>query len=419
MAAEPLLRALARTRALLLDDAVLVRAVGSGRQKGAAPSWRRVELRYVDLRAGRRLQVVRYDETQAHTSNHEPGAEARDAVDALLDEPFGNWHVDTTDETMQVRVTKKLEAMVHVAPRQSSAGDEPGAPDGAEKSHDRRKPRLLPEDHPVLRAVGIADEGGRVKPSRQAKYRQVEEFLRDLAPAVDDALSAGRLRTPTAVDPLRVVDLGCGNAYLTFAAHAYLSGVRGLPVHLVGVDVKAQSRDHNTAVAASLGITDTTTFVEGDIASASLDGVLPGSPDVVLALHACDTATDDALARAVTWEAPLVLAAPCCHHDVAAQLRRAPTPAPYSSLTRHGILRERFADTLTDAVRAALLRMRGYRVEVMQFVESKHTPRNTLLRAVRTGAPVGTVGEEYAELVGQWDITPRLAELLGDVRTDA
>jgi len=413
--AEPLLRALARVRAVLLDDAVLVRAVGSGRQKGTTPRWRRVELRYVDLKAGRRLQVVRYDETQAHTSNHEQGVDARDAVDELLDEPFGNWHVETATETVQVRVTKKLEAMLHTAPRQASPGGGQGEPDESPRAHDRRKPRLLPEDHPVLRAIGIADEQGRIKPSRQAKYRQVEEFLRDLAPAVDDAMSSGRLRTPTAADPLRVVDLGCGNAYLTFAAHAFLSGVRGLPVHVVGVDVKAQSRDHSTAVAESLRIADTITFVQGDIADASLDGVLPGPPDVVLALHACDTATDDALARAVAWEATLVLAAPCCHHDVAAQLRRAPTPAPYSSLTRHGILRERFADTLTDALRASLLRRLGYRVDVIEFVESRHTPRNTLLRAVRTGAkPDPRASDEYEELVRTWDLHPRLGELLDE-----
>ena len=390
--AEPLLRALARMRGLILDDQVLVRAVAAGRQKGQTPPWRRVELRYVDLKAGRRLQVTAYDETQAHTANHEPGEPAKAAVDDLLDLPFGNWHVETTTETHQLRVTKKLEAMVHTRgldkldhpkgkldhPRQLDHPDRLDQP----TAHDRRKPRLLPEDDPVLAALGIADGQGRIKPSRQAKYRQVEEFLRDLAPVVDDAISAGQLRTPTAEDPLRVVDLGCGNAYLTFTAHRYLTEVRGLPVHTTGVDVKAQSREHNTALAESLGLGEAMTFVQGDIGSTEL----AAPPDVVLALHACDTATDDALARAVTWDAPLVLAAPCCHHDIAAQLRRTPTPAPYSLLTRNGILRERFADTLTDAVRASVLRMVGYRVDVIDFVDSKHTPRNTLLRAVRTGS---------------------------------
>ena len=110
----------------------------------------------------------------------------------------------------------------------------------------------------------------------------------------------------------------------------------------------------------------------------------------------------------------MILAAPCCHHDIAAQLRKAPTPAPYAMLTRHGILRERFADTLTDGLRASLLRLQGYRVDVMQFVGSEHTPRNTLLRAVRTGKPVtgGSARQEYDELVATWGVRPRLGELL-------
>ena len=403
---EPLLRALSRLRSTILDPDTLVRAVGSGRRKGERPSVRRAELRYVDLKAGRHLQVTRYDETQAHTTNHPAGEAARDVVDQLLDEPFGNWHVETTTATHQLRVTKRLEATVHSTTRQRN---EP-APS---RAHDRRKPRLLPEDDPVLVALGIADARGNIKPSRQAKYRQVEEFLRMLAPAVDDALASGRLRTPTAEEPLRVVDLGCGNAYLTFAAHRFLSAVLGVPVHVVGVDAKAQSRAHNSAVAERLGIGDTSTFVHGVIAPGVLDGLLHGPPDVVLALHACDTATDDALACAVGWGAALVLAAPCCHHDVAAQLRRTPTPTPYSLLTRHGILRERFADTLTDALRAGVLRLSGYRVDVVEFVESQHTPRNTLLRAVRTGAePSAQVHAELDALTSSWGVRPRLAELL-------
>jgi SAM-dependent methyltransferase len=405
--AEPLLRVLARMRSLILDDQALVRAVGSGRQKGRTPRWRRVEMRYVDLKAGRHLQITAYDDTQAHTSNHALGDPAKEAVDDLLDEPFGNWHVDTVTETHQVRVTKKLEALVHTGPRRV----EDGSPSEPQRQHDRVKPRLLPEDDPALVAVGISDERGHVRRSRQAKYRQVEEFLRSLGPALDDALASGRLREPTAEDPLRVVDLGCGNAYLTFAAHSYLTRVRGLPVRMVGVDVKEQSFRHNTEVAERLGIRDSMSFVQGDIASATLDE----RPDVVLALHACDTATDDALARAVLWDASLVLAAPCCHHDVAAQLRRVPTPAPYTLLTRHGILRERFADTLTDALRAGVLRVLGYRVDVIEFVESQHTPRNTLLRATRTGAaPSPAVREELEDLVRTWNVHPRLADLLAE-----
>ncbi len=400
MPAQPLLRVLAQLRQQILDPEALVRAVASGRRRGHTPRWRRVELRYVDLKGGRHLQVTAYDEHQAHTANYQVGDEARDAVDALLDEPFGNWHVDTTTQSLQVRVTKKGDALLHTADRETETEQD--------RDHDRDKGRLLPEDDPVFVALGLSDHEGRMKPSRQGKYRQVEEFLRILDATVSEAIAKGHLRRPTEDDPLRIADLGCGNGYLTFAAQRFLTHVRGLPVVMTGVDSRHQSADHNTAIAESLGMA--ARFVVGEIA----DVRLHPAPEVVLALHACDTATDDALARAVGWEAPLVLAAPCCHHDIAAQLRKAPTPAPYAMLTRHGILRERFADTLTDAVRASLLRIEGYRVDVMQFVESKHTPRNTLLRAVRTGRPVkgGGVRAEYDDLVATWEIRPKLAELL-------
>jgi hypothetical protein len=379
--AEPLLQALSRLRSEILDDEHLVRALASGRRRGQPePRWRRVELRYVDLKAGRHLQLTAYDETQAHVSNHTDPSEL---LDELFDEPFANWHVETTTHTHQLRVTKKGEALLHSAERKEQVAPQRG--------HDQAKERLLPEDHPALLALGISDERGRVKPSRQGKYRQVEEFLRALSVAMDDAQRSGKLRTPTPEDPLRVVDLGCGNAYLTFAAHAWLHG------------------RHNTEVAERLGIADELSFVAAGIR----DVVLEERPDVVLALHACDTATDDALLRAVDWEADLVLAAPCCHHDISAQLRQVMTPVGYTSLTRDGILRERWADTLTDALRAAILRLVGYRVDVVEFVDSAHTPRNTLLRAVRTGSsPRELDRAEYDELVSTWHLHPQLAELL-------
>ena len=397
---EPLLRALTRVRGLILDDEALVRAVASGRRRGTQPPWRRVELRYVDLKAGRHLQVTAYDDAQAHTSNHAVGDAARAALDDLLDAPFGNWHVETTTGTHQLRVTKKGEAVVHARARDEETE--------VDRDHDRDKGRLLPEDDPVFRVLGLSDHTGRMKPSRQGKYRQVEEFLRILDASISDALEKGHLRRPTTEEPLQIVDLGCGNAYLTFVTERFLTHVRGLPVHLTGIDQREQSRTHNEKLAGELGVD--ATFEASSIVDASLDV----RPDVVLALHACDTATDDALARAVAWETPLVLAAPCCHHHNAAQLRKQPTPAPYAALTRHGILRERFADTLTDGLRASLLRLEGYRVDVMQFVGSQHTPRNTLLRGVRTGRPMsgGSARSEYDELVQAWGVRPRLGELL-------
>jgi hypothetical protein len=251
--AEPLSQALSLLRDAVLDDQNLVRALASGRRRGQPePRWRRVEMRYVDLKAGRHLQLTAYDDTQAHVSNH---ADPREVLDDLLGEPFANWHVETTTHTHQLRVTKKGQALLHSAEREQQV--EP------QRSHDQAKERLLPEDHPALVALGISDQRGRVKPSRQGKYRQVEEFLRALAVAIEDAQRGGKLRTPTDDDPLRVVDLGCGNAYLTFAAHAWLH--EQMPVRLLGVDVKEQSRRHNTEVAERLGVADELSFVAAGI----------------------------------------------------------------------------------------------------------------------------------------------------------
>ncbi|HET9517263.1 MAG TPA: SAM-dependent methyltransferase, partial [Actinoplanes sp.] len=347
-----------------------------------APSVTRAELRPVLLKAGQRLQIVTDDGARPYTRNVLPGADAAAAVDALLAEPFGNWHVQTAATTVQVRVTKKGDAQVH-----RTAGPQVTTAAG----HDRAKQWLLDPGDPLFTVVG----------GTAAKRRQVDAFLRALAAT----LPADPAQLPT---PLRVVDLGCGNAYLTFAAYRYLAD-RGVDVQVVGVDVRDDQRVRNSAVAAELGCAEQVRFVAGTIT----DAVVEPAPDLVLALHACDTATDQALARAVQWGARWVLAAPCCHHDIAAQLKRGAAPAPYGELTRHPILRERYADVLTDALRAALLRLHGYHVDVVEFVDSAHTPRNLLLRARRTPAgPTDDQRAEYAALTGQWAVTPALQQLL-------
>jgi SAM-dependent methyltransferase len=379
---QPLDAVLAEVRELLLDPA-LTRAVAAGRRRGLTPSVSRAELRPVALKGGPQLQIVTDDGSRPYTRNVLPGADAAAAVDALLAEPFGNWHVTTASTTVQVRITKKGDAQVHRA----ATVTVPAQP----QEHDRAKQWLLDPGDPLFSVVG----------GTAAKRRQVDAFLRALAATLPDDLA----ELPT---PLRVVDLGCGNAYLTFAAYRYLTD-RGVDVQVVGVDVREDQRVRNSAVAADLGCAERVRFTAGTIA----DAVVDPAPDLVLALHACDTATDQALARAVHWGARWVLAAPCCHHDIAAQLKRGTAPAPYDAVTRDAILRERYADVLTDALRASLLRLNGYRVDVVEFVDSAHTPRNLLLRARRTGAaPTDGQRVDYDALTGQWGVTPALATML-------
>jgi SAM-dependent methyltransferase len=378
---ESLEAALAEVRDLLLDPA-LTRAVAAGRRRGRTPAVTRAELRPVALKGGRHLQIVTDDGARPYTRNVAPGTEAAAAVDALLAEPFGNWHVETAVTTVQVRITKKGDAQVHRTATESAL---------ATQSHDRAKQWLLDPGDPLFTVVG----------GTAAKRRQVDAFLRALAATLPDDPA----ELPS---PLRVVDLGCGNAYLTFAAYRYLADL-GVKVQVVGVDVREDQRVRNTAVATSLGCADDVSFVAGTIDDARVDV----APDLVLALHACDTATDQALARAVRWNATWVLAAPCCHHDIAAQLKGNSAPSPYGGLTRHAILRERFADVLTDSLRASLLRLNGYKVDVVEFVDSAHTPRNLLLRARRTAtAPTAAQRTDYAALTSQWGVTPALETLL-------
>jgi SAM-dependent methyltransferase len=375
---QPLADVLAEVRELLLAPG-LTRAVAAGRRRGFTPSVTRAELRPVELKAGPKLQIVTDDGERPTTRNVAPGAETAAAIDELLAEPFGNWHVETSSSTMQVRITKKGDAQVHRAAAVSAA---------APLSHDRTKQWLLDPGDPLFTVIG----------GNAAKRRQIDAFLRALAATLPEEL-------PT---PLRVVDLGCGNAYLTFAAYRYLAG-RGVSVQVVGVDVREDQRVRNTAVAEQLGCAKEVTFVAGTIA----DAVLPFEPDLVLALHACDTATDQALASAVGWSASWILAAPCCHHDIAAQLKGRPAPAPFGELTRHAIMRERFADVLTDSLRASLLRLNGYKVDVVEFIDSAHTPRNLMLRARRTGAaPTAAQRTEYDALITEWGVTPALSTML-------
>ena len=383
--AEALEAALADVRDTLLAPDRLVRAVAAGRRHGQPlPAHARTELRPVDLKGGRRLLIAVWDGTQTTTSHAVYGSEAEARVDALLAEPYGNWHVETVDETVQLRVTKKGAAQVHRAPAQRSQ----------RTGHDRVRSRVLADEDPLFAALDADAD----------KRRQVEAFLRLLDPVLP---SVGER-------PTGLVDLGCGNAALTFAAYRHLTDGLGREARVVGVDVKAQAREHNEATAAKLGWSSTVTFVEAGIVDAEVD-LAPAELDVVLALHACDTATDEALARAVRWGAPVVLAAPCCHHDLQRQLAAATAPEPYAALVRHGILRERFADVLTDTVRAELLRLLGYRVEVLEFIGSQHTPRNTLIRAVRTGAaPEPARVRDYLDLTRQWQVRPRLEVLLAE-----
>jgi SAM-dependent methyltransferase len=376
----------------ILDSNTFVRAVLSGRRRNMQVDFQRIDVRLVEIKGVLNLQLMQNDGRATTTKNLIP---EQAAIDDLLESGYANITVESTNEAFSIRITKSGDAQVHIEKRQSEQN----------LAHDKKKDRLLDSTDPFLREVGIADAKGAIKPSRQDKYKQVEEFLRLLSPTLNAAIEAGQIHTPTIENPLRITDLGCGHAYLTFAAHQFLKKA-GIPVVVTGIDIRPESRDRNNAIAEKLGISETINFKAEEISKTTSE-----IADVAIALHACDTATDDAIAWAVNGGAKLLLIAPCCHHDIQKQMDAA--PEPWGALTKFGLMKERLGDLLTDALRAQLLRIVGYRVEIIEFVGGEHTPRNLMIRAVKTGAkPEKLDTDRYLQITAEWGITPALEKKL-------
>ena len=384
--------ALIEASSRILDTSTFVRAVLSGRRRNMQVEYERIDIRLVEIKGILNLQLMQNDGRATTTKNLLPH---QVAVDELLDSGYANITVQSTHEAYSVRITKSGDAQVHTEKRDVEQN----------LSHDKKKDRLLDSNDPFLREVGIADAKGVIKPSKQDKYKQVEEFLRLLSPTLNAAIEAGQIHKPTAQNPLRITDLGCGHAYLTFAAHQFLMN-SGIPVLVTGIDIRSDSRDRNNAIAQRLGIATTISFKAEEIAKTTADAA-----DIAIALHACDTATDDAIAWTVNADAKLALIAPCCHHDIQAQMNE--IPEPWSLLTRNGIMKERLGDLLTDALRMQIMKLRGYRVEAIEFVGGEHTPRNLMIRAVKTGALADAADEaKYEQMLALWKVKPALATLL-------
>jgi SAM-dependent methyltransferase len=266
----------------------------------------------------------------------------------------------------------------------------------ARRGHDRRKRYLLEEGKPVpfLVELGVMTPDGTVRKSRYDKFRQVNRFLE----LVDDVVPSLRPE-----GTLRVVDFGCGKSYLTFAIHHLLTELRGRRVEIVGLDLKEDVIAACASLAERSGAAGLR-FERGDIASFETTDEV----DLVVSLHACDTATDEALAHAVRWQADAILAVPCCQKEAYRQLEN----QLLAPLLRHGLAKERFASLITDTLRAQLLELAGYRVQLVEFVPLEHTAKNVLIRAVKGAPATGDVRRAYEELRDSLGLDPALERLL-------
>jgi hypothetical protein len=356
----------------------------------------RQSVRMIELRGEPRLQwTLHHDRQQTHENLSMDESVRR--LDELFGAAYRNASLFTADADISARMTKAGECQLSASPPSRPAAS-------MTREHDRQKSYLIREGRPCpfLIALGIMTPAGHVRQARQAKYRQINRYLEFVDDVYEHLPSDGTLE---------VVDFGCGLSYLTFALHYLLSEIRGRQVHIRGIDQKASVIDRCCRTTAELGL-EGLEFICGEIADLSPpeSGGEPSEGSrtevhLAISLHACDTATDDALAAAVRMGANVILAAPCCQHELFTQL----DSEPLTLLTRHGILKERFAALATDALRAAGLEQAGYRTQVIEFIDTEHTPKNLLLRAVRRQQ--GTADPRLPERIAS------IKQLLGIDRT--
>ena len=359
-----------------------VRAVLSGRRRNMQTEYERIDIKPVLIKEEIKWQIISSDGKKDITKNVEIDFNFTE----LLISGYANLQVDTQSESYQVRISKKDEALVSVSKVKLSR----------DLSHDRKKQRMLLESNQVFKALDMSDLLGRIKPSKMDKYKQVDEFLRLISQTLDSDLLKQ--------DEISVVDLGCGHAYLTFAVGEFLKD-KYKKVSILGVDEKDESKEHNEKVALKLKVE--AKFIAAKIADTPNQAV-----DIAIALHACDTATDDAIYWAVKNNAKVIMAAPCCMHDLQTQVTQA--PEPWGLLTKYGLVSERLIDLITDSLRAQILKLLGYRVDIVEFIGGEHTARNILIRAVKTNQSASDIDKDrYQQMLTQWQIKPYLAKLLG------
>jgi len=380
-------------RPAILSDGFRKGTFGGPRRNSIPCPWVRVAVRSIPLRGEPHLQFSYFDERK-HITRNVRVADAERVVDELIGWAFSAVHLSTATEETDLQLSKKGKVLVRTKPV--------AEPTDAPAAHNRVKDQPLPEGKAdrLLEVMGVMSAGGQVKPSMRAKFTQINEFLKHLQHALG---AAGLLELDR---PLELLDCGCGSAYLTLAAHHFLNHVLGVPARLIGVDVNEEVIRKSVAKAGKLAAVGLN-FEVNKIATAD------AKADVVLALHACDTATDDAIARAVNGNAKVLLCVPCCHHHLNAQLRPVGPSEVLRPLFRHGLMLQRSADLFTDAIRSLLLRVAGYKTDVVEFVGTEHTPRNLMIRAVKSEPPGDPrFVREYQELKAFLGVEPYLEKLV-------
>lgn len=341
------------------------------------------------------FQIEEYTKTQVFHKNLTAGDAGSYLTGKLSSDTssqtasFKNALVETKSFTANVLVSKK--GTITIKKKVNASAKQPKI----SLSHNRKKKYILEEGIPVpfLIDLGVMTQNGSIVNAHYDKFRQINRFLE----YIEDILPS----LPTDRE-LRILDFGCGKSYLTFAIYYYLKVLKGYPVRITGLDLKEDVIRHCNELAVKYGY-DKLEFLCGDIAY--YDGC--SQVDMVVTLHACDTATDYALAKAVGWGAKVILSVPCCQHELNKQMKN----DLLSPVLHYGILKERMAALITDGLRAQILEANGYRTQILEFIDMAHTPKNLLIRAVYNGHCADNKAQ-INELLAAFDINPTLYRLL-------
>ena len=335
----------------------LIQAVLSAARKKDGPS--RVKIRPVLHKGSLLFQTAAQVEKQQFHENLEKEAAISKITEWLMND-FGQLQLDLTDRTVSVLTSKK--GKVTIREKRKPIKMRP-----ADLSHNRKKRYILEEGTPVpfLVDLGVMTPEGKIVHSKYDKFRQINRFL-EFVEDIREELPKDREVT--------ILDFGCGKSYLTFALYYYLKVLHGLDIRIIGLDLKEDVIEHCDALARDYGY-DKLKFLTGDIASYTGEDCV----DMVVTLHACDTATDFALEKAVRWGAKVILSVPCCQHELNRQIHQ----EVLEPVLKYGLIRERMAALVTDALRAGVLEEQGYEVQILEFIDMEHTPKNILIRAVK------------------------------------
>ena len=322
-------------------------------------------------------------------------SEAKDYLKNAIDQDFRQMEEWSDLGTMQVLVSKSGNKTVKVK-KASQNSNTPKIVKASLLAHNQKKRYILEEGSPIpfLCDLGVMTAEGKIVRSRYDKFRQINRFLE----FVEDILP----RLPKKKE-IRILDFGCGKSYLTFALYYYLKELMGYSIQIAGLDLKKEVIEHCNHLACKYGF-EHLRFYHGDIAS--YEGAKQA--DMVVTLHACDTATDYALAKAIEWGAAVILSVPCCQHELNRQIDCALLEPAF----QYGLIKERMAALYTDAIRAQVLENHGYRTQILEFIDMEHTPKNILIRAVKDGKPASN-GEKLRDMMEFLHVKSTLVELVG------